>query len=105
VIVGKQSVGKSSLLESLTEIPFPVGDELCTRFATRVISRRTAPGTPDMIKVSIEEGDVDPFGDSKCDGQTGHLELPEDPKSMTAEYFRELMDKVRQKCFLEAAYC
>lgn len=95
MIVGKQSVGKSSLLESLTEIPFPVGDELCTRFATRVISRRTAPDTPDMIKVSIEEGDVDPFGDSKYDGQTGHLDLPEDQKPMTAEYFRELVEKVR----------
>ena len=103
MIVGKQSVGKSSLLESLTEIPFPVGDELCTRFATRVISRRTAPGTPDMIKVSIEEGDVDPFGNSKHDGQTGHLEPPEDQKSMTAEYFRDLMEKVRRKYFLGIA--
>ena len=104
MIVGKQSVGKSSLLESLTEIPFPVGDELCTRFATRVISRRTAPGTPDMIKVSIEEGDVDPFGDSKHDGQTGHLDLPDDQKSMTAEYFLKLVEKARWKYFLAIAY-
>jgi len=52
-----------------------------------------------MIKVSIEEGDVDPFGDSKHDSQTGHLDLPEDQKSMTAEYFLELVDKACWRYF------
>ncbi|KAF6841063.1 vacuolar sorting protein VPS1 [Colletotrichum musicola] len=45
VIVGCQSTGKSSLLQTLTDIPFPVGKGCCTRFATRIVSRRTAPGT------------------------------------------------------------
>lgn len=40
VAVGDQSSGKSSLLESLTGIPFPRGQELCTRYATQISSRR-----------------------------------------------------------------
>ncbi|KAH8889157.1 hypothetical protein GQ53DRAFT_723336 [Thozetella sp. PMI_491] len=40
VVVGDQSSGKSSLLESLTGIPFPRNVELCTRHATQITSRR-----------------------------------------------------------------
>ncbi|TVY40800.1 Dynamin-A [Lachnellula subtilissima] len=61
VIVGKQSAGKSSLLQSLTDIPFPVGSRLCTQFAMRIVSRRTSPGSKDKIYASIESGDIDPF--------------------------------------------
>ncbi|KAH7117540.1 interferon-induced GTP-binding protein Mx [Dendryphion nanum] len=41
VVCGDQSAGKSSVLEALTEIPFPRNDELCTRFATEIILRRS----------------------------------------------------------------
>lgn len=40
VVVGDQSSGKSSVLESLTNIPFPRNLELCTRYATQITSRR-----------------------------------------------------------------
>lgn len=40
VVCGDQSAGKSSLLEALTEIPFPRNDNLCTRFATEISLRR-----------------------------------------------------------------
>ncbi|KAL9609552.1 MAG: hypothetical protein Q9167_005683 [Letrouitia subvulpina] len=53
VIVGDQSVGKSSLLQSLTDIPFPVAGRLCTRFPTRIVSRRT-PNESERTKISIE---------------------------------------------------
>jgi len=53
VIVGGQSTGKSSLLKTLTDIPFPVGMDCCTRFATRIVSRRTAPGTSNQVKITI----------------------------------------------------
>ncbi|MCJ1282732.1 hypothetical protein MMC26_002057 [Xylographa opegraphella] len=36
VVVGDQSSGKSSLLEGLTTLPFPIASQLCTRFATQV---------------------------------------------------------------------
>lgn len=40
-MVGDQSSGKSSLLESLTGIPFPKDQSLCTRHATQITSRRS----------------------------------------------------------------
>ena len=45
VVCGDQSAGKSSVLEALTEIPFPRNDNLCTRFATEVILRRANTNT------------------------------------------------------------
>jgi GTPase SAR1 family protein len=50
VVCGDQSAGKSSVLEALTEIPFPRNDNLCTRFATE-ISLRRAPSNSLTIKV------------------------------------------------------
>ncbi|EQB57147.1 vacuolar sorting protein VPS1 [Colletotrichum gloeosporioides Cg-14] len=63
IIAGGQSAGKSSLLQSLTDIPFPVGKSCCTRFATRIVSRRTAPGTVSTVRITIAEPEVpDRFG-------------------------------------------
>jgi hypothetical protein len=50
VVCGDQSAGKSSVLEALTEIPFPRNDNLCTRFATEIILRR-GPNNSLTIKV------------------------------------------------------
>ncbi|KAH8727287.1 P-loop containing nucleoside triphosphate hydrolase protein [Phaeosphaeriaceae sp. PMI808] len=48
VVVGDQSTGKSSLLESLTGIPFPRNLELCTRYATQITSRRDPESRVDI---------------------------------------------------------
>ncbi|KAI9681580.1 MAG: hypothetical protein M1829_000777 [Trizodia sp. TS-e1964] len=52
VVVGDQSSGKSSLLEGLTSLPFPVASELCTRFATQIVFRRSS-AQEESIHVSI----------------------------------------------------
>ncbi|KAK5656463.1 hypothetical protein OQA88_4846 [Cercophora sp. LCS_1] len=54
VAVGDQSSGKSSLLENLTGIPFPHGQELCTRYATQITHRRD---DDEGIEISITPGD------------------------------------------------
>ncbi|KAL2788499.1 P-loop containing nucleoside triphosphate hydrolase protein [Aspergillus keveii] len=59
VVVGDQSSGKSSLLEGLAGMSFPIASDLCTRFATQIVLRRAhqddagaritiipGPGTP-----------------------------------------------------------
>ena len=38
VVCGKQSSGKSSVLEAITRVPFPRGDTTCTRFVTEYVS-------------------------------------------------------------------
>jgi GTPase SAR1 family protein len=49
-VVGDQSSGKSSVLEALTDLPFPRDSTLCTRFATQIIFQRKEQ---EMISVSI----------------------------------------------------
>ncbi|KAI0474724.1 dynamin GTPase [Xylaria cf. heliscus] len=41
VVVGHQSSGKSSVLQGLTNLPFPRDSGLCTRFATQITFRRS----------------------------------------------------------------
>ncbi|KAG7118168.1 hypothetical protein HYQ45_015525 [Verticillium longisporum] len=50
VVVGDQSSGKSSVLESLTGFAFPRAAGLCTRYATQITSRRD---DSESIDVSI----------------------------------------------------
>lgn len=52
IVVGDQSSGKSSVLEAISGINFPVHGGLCTRFATELIMRRH-PET--KITVSIQK--------------------------------------------------
>ncbi|KAK1237924.1 hypothetical protein MKX08_002503 [Trichoderma sp. CBMAI-0020] len=50
IVCGDQSSGKSSVLEAISGVSFPVKSGLCTRFPTELILR-TAPNT--SVKVSI----------------------------------------------------
>ncbi|KAK2035020.1 interferon-induced GTP-binding protein Mx1 [Colletotrichum zoysiae] len=50
VVVGDQSSGKSSVLESVTGFAFPRAPELCTRYATQITCRRD---DSESIHVSI----------------------------------------------------
>ena len=55
MVVGDQSSGKSSLLEGITGLAFPIASDLCTRFATQIVLRR-APAEEASVKVSILPG-------------------------------------------------
>ena len=90
VIVGKQSAGKSSLLQSLTDIPFPIGGKLCTRFATRIVSRR---GPSDMVSSSIEPGEIDAFNYRENDINTEYF--GEQMTSLSPEKFNDIVEDVR----------
>ncbi|KAI0811301.1 P-loop containing nucleoside triphosphate hydrolase protein [Xylaria sp. FL0064] len=50
IVCGDQSSGKSSVLETISGVPFPVKSNLCTRFPTELILRRS-PSTD--VTVSI----------------------------------------------------
>ncbi|KAF7564066.1 hypothetical protein G7046_g50 [Stylonectria norvegica] len=56
VVVGDQSAGKSSVLESLTGFHFPRSVSLCTRHATEIICRREER---ENVVVSIHAVDAD----------------------------------------------
>ncbi|OAA35270.1 Dynamin, GTPase domain protein [Cordyceps fumosorosea ARSEF 2679] len=42
IVCGDQSSGKSSVLESISGVPFPTKSSVCTRFPTELILRKTA---------------------------------------------------------------
>lgn len=73
VVCGDQSAGKSSVLEALTEIPFPRNDNLCTRFATEISLRRepvdrlTVKVIPDTTRPSEEQDAIKDFSESITD--------------------------------------
>ena len=53
VVVGAQSSGKSSVLEAVSRVSFPTKSNVCTRFATEVVLRRSPTV---RMKVLIEPG-------------------------------------------------
>lgn len=69
VTCGDQSAGKSSVLEALTEIPFPRKDNLCTRFATEIILRHAPTDSlqvrviPDSERPTTEQEDIKNFNE------------------------------------------
>ncbi|KAI0010110.1 interferon-induced GTP-binding protein Mx [Xylariaceae sp. FL0662B] len=73
VVCGSQSAGKSSVLEALTEIPFPRNDNLCTRFATEISLRREAVESltvkviPDNARTPEEQEAIKRFSESITD--------------------------------------
>ncbi|KAI1767725.1 P-loop containing nucleoside triphosphate hydrolase protein [Hypoxylon sp. FL1150] len=78
VVCGDQSSGKSSVLEAMTEIPFPRSDNLCTRFATEINLRREADDKltvrviPDPNRPSNEQETIKAF----CQSITDFEDLP-----------------------------
>ncbi|KAH7358180.1 interferon-induced GTP-binding protein Mx2 [Plectosphaerella cucumerina] len=67
VVCGDQSAGKSSVLERLTEIPFPRQDGLCTRFATEIILRH-AEGAREMVATIHADKGHDPEAQKLLEG-------------------------------------
>ena len=77
VVCGDQSAGKSSVLEAISEIPFPRKENFCTRFATEIILRRSAATT---IKVRITPDETRP----------AHKQKELEAFSDTIQHFKEL---------------
>lgn len=91
MVVGNQSSGKSSVLEGLTDLPFPRDNGLCTRFATQITFRRAEKAS---ITVSIIPS---PAADSETKEKLrafkiDHLTL------LSGDEFIRVFSKVRPAC-------
>lgn len=86
VVVGDQSSGKSSVLEGLTNLPFPRDSGLCTRFPTHITFRRAPEKS---IAVSIIP---------QADASEEHVKRVKDwnfaLKTLDAPSFAEIMKQV-----------
>ncbi|PWY93088.1 hypothetical protein BO94DRAFT_487610, partial [Aspergillus sclerotioniger CBS 115572] len=76
IVCGDQSSGKSSVLEAISGVPFPVRSNLCTRFPTEVVLRKAAQagvtvsivphqsrGSFEQVKLSAFHETLDNFED------------------------------------------
>jgi hypothetical protein len=89
VVVGDQSSGKSSVLEGLTELPFPRDSTLCTRFATRIVFRR-APDERVAVSI-IPAASSDPARTHKLrEWKSAKSNL----KALTMDSFKKILDSV-----------
>ncbi|KAK5994659.1 Interferon-induced GTP-binding protein Mx [Cladobotryum mycophilum] len=58
IVVGDQSSGKSSVLEAISRVRFPVKEDVCTRFATELVLRKAAETNIEVrIKPSPDDAD------------------------------------------------
>ncbi|KAK8116916.1 uncharacterized protein PG998_005197 [Apiospora kogelbergensis] len=97
VIVGGQSAGKSSLLQSLTSIPFPVSHGLCTRFATRIISRRTPPRSKDEVVITIVKPDFELDHIFNYSNDSSYEKYMYRAERLDSQMFAELMEEVTEE--------
>jgi GTPase SAR1 family protein len=61
IICGDQSSGKSSVLEAISGVRFPIKDGLCTRFATELVLRRADTESGPTVTV-VAEGNFSATG-------------------------------------------
>jgi hypothetical protein len=103
VVVGDQSSGKSSLLEGLTGISFPVASDLCTRFATQIVLRR-APADAAGVKIRIIPGpsaQADKAAKARLLGFERELSASE----FDNEKFLAIFDEVRSELKECSSFC
>lgn len=55
-MVGDQSTGKSSVLQAITEVSFPIKDTMCTRFPVQISFRQTSVSNTSPVKATIVPG-------------------------------------------------
>jgi GTPase SAR1 family protein len=85
IVCGDQSSGKSSVLEAISGVSFPVKSNLCTRFPTELVLRRTPQASatvsivPHSSRSESEKITLSAFR-AKLDGFDGISSLVEDAK-------------------------
>ena len=69
IVCGNQSSGKSSVLEAISRVRFPSESNICTRFATKIVLRRSpttgskyqlSPGIPGRMKRNERSSELSP---------------------------------------------
>lgn len=87
VVVGDQSSGKSSVLEGLTNLPFPRDSGLCTRFATQITFRRARETNISVSIIPSKEASPEHIATTKA-------WVKNDLKALDARTFSEIMTEV-----------
>lgn len=77
IVVGDQSSGKSSVLEAISHVRFPVKGDVCTRFATELVLRRAKESNVDVsIRFSSSGGTANRSSEPFRKAGFGRNDLP-----------------------------
>jgi GTPase SAR1 family protein len=90
-VVGDQSTGKSSVLQAITEISFPVKQDTCTRFPVQISFRQTATVTVPAVKATITPGRLTAKDDAF---RARTKDFCMESEALTQEALRDMIDKV-----------
>lgn len=85
VVIGDTSTGKSSVLQALTRLPFPVAGELCTRFITETTIRRCSPSERPGYEIEV-----------KTDSDNTFQNSPFPPRSFESDEWVEVYQNLRE---------
>ncbi|KAL4814088.1 P-loop containing nucleoside triphosphate hydrolase protein [Aspergillus spinulosporus] len=97
VVVGDQSTGKSSVLQAITEISFPVKQDTCTRFPVQISFRQTATVAVPAVKATITPGRLTAKDDAFRERTK---DFCMESEALTQEVLRDMIDKAT-KCIFE----
>ncbi|KAL4999594.1 P-loop containing nucleoside triphosphate hydrolase protein [Aspergillus recurvatus] len=96
VVVGDQSTGKSSVLQAITEVSFPVKQDTCTRFPVQISFRQTAEVTVPPVKATITPGRLTEKDDAFLARTKGFCMESE---ALTQEALKDMIDKAAECIF------
>lgn len=90
IVVGDQSSGKSSVLEAVSRVRFPVDGDLCTRFATELVLRRA---DVTEVKVTIQFADESSAASTT---QRGALRQPFQRQSFDKDALPDIINEAKE---------
>ena len=91
VVVGDQSTGKSSVLQAITEVSFPVKDGTCTRFPTQISFRQTSASKALPIKATIVPGRQSEYDEALL---ARIKDFTIEKEELTPDVMQEIIDRV-----------
>ncbi|KAL6236461.1 hypothetical protein BDW75DRAFT_250117 [Aspergillus navahoensis] len=98
VVVGDQSTGKSSVLQAITEVSFPVKQDTCTRFPVQISFRQTAEVTLPAVKATITPG---PLTEKDDAFRARTKDFCMESEALTQEVLKDMIDKATECIFEE----
>ncbi|KAJ1711523.1 dynamin family GTPase [Aspergillus flavus] len=96
VVVGDQNTGKSSVLQAITEVSFPVKDTMCTRFPIQISFRQTSAAKELPVKATVVPGPLSEEDDELLARVEDFLI---EKKELTSEVMEEIIDKATECIF------
>ena len=97
MVVGDQNTGKSSVLQAITEISFPVEASMCTRFPIKISFRQTPSSDPSTVKASIHTGPISEADTALKDRIEGFSIVKD---QLTPDAMEEIVQEVKPDPFI-----